>query len=445
MNNPWRSSNLEHRLWRIMGLPLLVAGVAACYSADAADGFATVNGNTVGGAGGPIVTVTTFADLAFYATNASPFIIQVSGPIDLGSASFKIQSNKTIVGTGAAPGLAGELDINGQSNIIVHNLFISNDNGGGTGDGVRIRGGSHHIWVDHCTLTDCDDGEVDITGASDYVTVSWCKFNYTRNNLHNFVNLIGADDSDIGDRGTLHVTFHHDWWSTLCIERMPRVRFGLVHVYNNYYNCATNNYCLRAALESVNLLENNYYDNVSQPWQYFTVGGQIPGLIRALNNVFVNTLVPAGGNDPAFTPPYPYALDPGADVKSIVMAGAGAHSTQWFTVDAGGGTSAGGDFSLTGTIGQPDAGRLSGGDFVLRGGFWGLAALVQTPGAPTLSIGPAGPGQALISWSSDDLSWSLQETAGLSPATWTNSPSGTNNPAIVPATAPARFFRLFKP
>jgi len=42
----------------------------------------------------------------------------------------------------------------------------------------------------------------------------------------------------------------------------------------------------------------------------------------------------------------------------------------WYTIDGGGGFSAGGDFTLSGTIGQPDAGDLSGGDFTLRGGFW---------------------------------------------------------------------------
>ncbi len=45
------------------------------------------------------------------------------------------------------------------------------------------------------------------------------------------------------------------------------------------------------------------------------------------------------------------------------------------TLDNGGGTSANGDFSLTGTIGQADANRQIsvGGDFLLAGGFWGDA------------------------------------------------------------------------
>ena len=51
------------------------------------------------------------------------------------------------------------------------------------------------------------------------------------------------------------------------------------------------------------------------------------------------------------------------------LAQTGALDVPWFSVDGGGGTSAGGDFTLDGTIGQPDAGRLEGGDFAVQGGF----------------------------------------------------------------------------
>ncbi len=43
----------------------------------------------------------------------------------------------------------------------------------------------------------------------------------------------------------------------------------------------------------------------------------------------------------------------------------------WHTIDGGGAMrSTGGDFELSGTIGQPDAGAMSGGNFTLTGGFW---------------------------------------------------------------------------
>ena len=63
-----------------------------------------------------------------------------------------------------------------------------------------------------------------------------------------------------------------------------------------------------------------------------------------------------------------------------------SYSIDWFTIDGGGGTSTGGVYSVSGTIGQPDAGKMSGGNFTIDGGFWGIIAAVQTPGAPLLSI-----------------------------------------------------------
>jgi hypothetical protein len=49
-----------------------------------------------------------------------------------------------------------------------------------------------------------------------------------------------------------------------------------------------------------------------------------------------------------------------------------SYAIPWWTVDGGGGTSAGGGYSLTGTIGQPDAGVMTGGGYSLTGGYWGL-------------------------------------------------------------------------
>ena len=48
------------------------------------------------------------------------------------------------------------------------------------------------------------------------------------------------------------------------------------------------------------------------------------------------------------------------------------YDLSWYTIDGGGATfSTGGSYSLGGTIGQPDAGALSGGPYTLNGGFWG--------------------------------------------------------------------------
>ena len=59
----------------------------------------------------------------------------------------------------------------------------------------------------------------------------------------------------------------------------------------------------------------------------------------------------------------------------LALAGAAAltddFDVDWYTIDGGGEMwTTGGDFELSGTIGQPDAGVMTGGDFELAGGFW---------------------------------------------------------------------------
>jgi hypothetical protein len=122
------------------------------------------------------------------------------------------------------------------------------------------------------------------------------------------------------------------------------------------------------------------------------------------------------------------------------------YSINWHKI-AGGGTSTNGQFTLSGTIGQHDAGGpMTGGNYSLTGGFWALFSVVQTPGAPRLIIVPATPGNAQISWTPDTgTNWVLQETLSLSPTNWMNSASGFTNPVTVPATLPTKFYRLFKP
>jgi hypothetical protein len=122
------------------------------------------------------------------------------------------------------------------------------------------------------------------------------------------------------------------------------------------------------------------------------------------------------------------------------------YSIDWHTIDGGGGTSTGGVYSVSGTIGQPDAGpKMTNGQYSVTGGFWALPTAIQTEGAPTLTIVPAGAGQAQISWTPDTPGFVLQETLSLAPTNWVDSVSGSTNPVVVPATVPTKFYRLFKP
>jgi len=61
-------------------------------------------------------------------------------------------------------------------------------------------------------------------------------------------------------------------------------------------------------------------------------------------------------------------------VSTAFAQPAGLYDLSWNTIDGGGGTSAASGYTLTGTLGQPDAGTLSGGSYTLQGGFWSALA-----------------------------------------------------------------------
>ena len=123
----------------------------------------------------------------------------------------------------------------------------------------------------------------------------------------------------------------------------------------------------------------------------------------------------------------------------------------WFTIDGGGGTSTGGVFSLSGTIGQPDAGKLAGGNYALDGGFWGIVLAIQTPGAPFLTITRSN-ASVIVFWPAPAPGFVLDETTTLTGATppWmpVAFPYQTNATHIgitAPASTGNKFYRLRKP
>ena len=126
------------------------------------------------------------------------------------------------------------------------------------------------------------------------------------------------------------------------------------------------------------------------------------------------------------------------------------YSIDWYSIDGGGGASTGGVYSVTGTIGQPDAGAtMSGGSYTIDGGFWGIIAALQTPGAPLLSIRFTATNTVVISWSSPATNFSLYQNGDLNTTNWTpaGTPSddGTNKTIIVSPPVGNRFYRLIKP
>jgi hypothetical protein len=126
------------------------------------------------------------------------------------------------------------------------------------------------------------------------------------------------------------------------------------------------------------------------------------------------------------------------------------YSIDWFTIDGGGGTSTGGVYSVSGTIGQPDAGHMTGGNFSLDGGFWGIISAVQSVGAPRLSIQLTTTNAVMVSWPSPSTGFNLQQNNDLTTTTWVTpsesvSDNGTIKFIIVNPPVGNRFYRLSKP
>ncbi|HEU4328943.1 MAG TPA: family 16 glycoside hydrolase, partial [Roseiflexaceae bacterium] len=156
-------------------------------------GFATVNAlgqnGTTGGAGGPVVTVSTATELLDYIARSGPYVIQVQGTIALPGPMHNVASDKTIIGLGSNAGITGggfniglPLDnaltsppANAVKNIIIRNLRFS----GYADDAINVQMFSHHVWIDHNRWGTGSDGGVDIKRGSSYVTVSWNHANGT--------------------------------------------------------------------------------------------------------------------------------------------------------------------------------------------------------------------------------------------------------------------------
>jgi hypothetical protein len=124
-----------------------------------------------------------------------------------------------------------------------------------------------------------------------------------------------------------------------------------------------------------------------------------------------------------------------------------SYSIDWYKIAGGGGTSIGGVYTVSGTIGQPDAsGALTGGSYSLTGGFWSLIAVVQTAGVPNLSVAHSG-NSVIVSWPNTG-SYTLQQNANLAlangwtPSGYSISTSNGTNSIIITSPAGNLFFRL---
>ncbi|NHB68608.1 pectate lyase family protein [Perlabentimonas gracilis] len=309
-------------------------------------GWASVNADgqdgTTGGAGGNVVTVDNMTDLMIYSTDPQPYIIQIDGLITITPKGrhISVGSNKTIIGLNAQSGIVeGGFSVgNNVKNIIFKNLVISDtflegdwDGKEQDWDGIQIKGTCSHIWVDHCTFLRQGDGAVDITNGASYVTVSNCLFGQ-----NNKASLIGSSDSDTYTE-SYKVTMHHNWFNETT-QRHPRVRFGMVHLFNNYYYnmggygremdyAISNGYGVGVGASAKIYSEHNYFEKVVYPVQFYDNTSQ-PGYIVDIGSVTVESgdisTKPEGIEwDPSDY--YEYSLDDAEAVKEFVMANAGTY------------------------------------------------------------------------------------------------------------------------
>ncbi|KAF5741123.1 pectate lyase 5 [Tripterygium wilfordii] len=181
-----------------------------------------------------------------------------------------MNSFKTIDGRGSNVHIAGGpcITIQYVTNIIIHGINIHDCKRGGNayvrdspshygwrtvsdGDGVSIFGGSH-VWIDHCSLSNCNDGLIDAIHGSTAITIS---NNYMTH--HNKVMLLGHSDSYKKDKG-MQVTIAFNHFGEGLVQRMPRCRHGYFHVVNNDYT----------------------------QWQMYAIGGSAAPTINSQGNRF---------------------------------------------------------------------------------------------------------------------------------------------------------------
>jgi len=287
-------------------------------------GWAATNGGTTGGEGGQEVVVDTLAALRLYAAQPGPYVIKIAGTI-LGNEMVRVTSDKSILGIGSTARLLGiGLQVGSTAEFgLIRNVVIRNitfEKAVAPNDGVFVTQGATNVWVDHCRFLsdrthdiDFYDGLLDITNGADFVTASWNQFTD-----HFKTSLVGSGDTVTQDPGHLSVTYHHNSF----IEsggRNPSIRFGIGHVFDNYYR-DIDDYGIASRMGAQVVIENNWFENVRLPIRADTSLSPIAGSVRGEEtNVYVNsgansiTLPPA-----TWVPPYDFGLDPAESVPDTV-------------------------------------------------------------------------------------------------------------------------------
>ncbi|KAF3107445.1 hypothetical protein TWF569_007936 [Orbilia oligospora] len=222
-------------------------------------GYCTQNGGTTGGIGGTVTTVSTLDALVSALNNDNPKIVYISGTIS-GNQQVDVGSNTHVIGKSGSQLIGVGLRAWRRKNIVFANLRISKCLA--PIDNILIQE-TTNVLVDHCDLSsdqdhdkDYYDGALDMSHATDFVTVS-----NTFIHDHYKCSLIGHSDNNAAeDTGHLRVTYLRNRWSN-CNSRQPSVRFGTVHVVNNYFENSSLGYTSRMGAQM--LVEYSKWVNVA--------------------------------------------------------------------------------------------------------------------------------------------------------------------------------------
>lgn len=299
---------------------------------------------TPGGSGTPVV-VNTPAELKSALSAPGSRIIHLRTDITMtpdNAGRLFVTSNKTLLGSCGATITNANIQIENADNVIIRNVRLVGRNCADatvtspevdcqTGrDTVSIRT-STHVWVDHCTIMDGSDGNLDIVDNSDLVTVSFNKFKYSGfrdgpENGHRRSTLV-TNTNTFNTR----VTFRHNFWSVNVERRMPEVKYATVHLFNNYFEPTSNDpvdnpqlYAVSIGDKAIVRSERNSFRNTNLPYR-LSESPELPSYVHMSGDLYTNCVhgpYPTG-TVPAGTIPYAYSLDSTSEVEGIVTQQAG--------------------------------------------------------------------------------------------------------------------------
>ena len=380
-----------------LGAALATSAIAATSPDFPLTGWATQNGSTTGGANYGTVTVDNVSDLKSYAKAGNKTIYIKPGTY---AGTVEVGSNVTLYGypgvTITQPSKGSGIKISGSKNVILRNISVQ-----GVGavdeddeDCLQINHEAKNIWIDHVHVYDGHDGNMDIVNQSDYITVSWSKFTYSsKSKNHQFSNLFGNSDSKTADANALKITVHHNWWGDGVKERMPRVRFGQVHVVNNLYTSSAASYCVRAGMKANIRVESNVFIGVKNPLDYNNQSKE-DAKVSMINNYYEKTSGNTTGQGTAFTPPYQMSV---TDVSTQAKAYALRDSIQAYagpTLPAPGSSQVTPVSSSSIVVASSSSQAKSSSSVVLASSSSAKSSSSQTPVAGEASLTKHGSGSA---------------------------------------------------